>query len=122
MGDMGEGYDRLAARLLDFVVAVIQLVNRLPGTVVGRHIGGQLVRAATSAGANYEEARAGESHADFLHKMQVVLKELREAQFWLRLVSRCELRPQAECQPLLQEAGELCAIFAKSIVTAKKNA
>ncbi len=60
--------DDIAERLLDFAVRVIRLVEALPKSAVGRHVGGQLVKAGTSGGANYEEARGGESKADFIHK------------------------------------------------------
>jgi four helix bundle protein len=112
---------KLDERLLDFAVAAVRLVNAFPGTVTGRHIGGQLMRAGTSAAANYEEACAGESRADFLHKMQLALTELREARFWLRLTSRTGLAAGPECQDVLQEAEELCNIVAKSVVTARSR-
>lgn len=73
---MRDNFRGLAQRLLDFAVSVVKLANALPKTVAGRHIGGQLMRAGTSAGANYEESCASESRAGFLHKMQIVLKEL----------------------------------------------
>ena len=84
-----------------------------------RHIGGQLVRSATSCGANYEEVCAAESRADFLHKMQVVLKELRESLYWLKLLKRTGPASDDHLQPLLKETDELVKIFAKSIITAK---
>jgi len=67
----------LSERLLDFAVAVIKLTTKIEKIAVGRHIAGQLIRSATSAGANYEEACGAESKKDFLHKLQIVLKELR---------------------------------------------
>jgi four helix bundle protein len=82
-----------------------------------------LFRAGSSAGSNYEEARAAESRADFIHKMQVVLKELRESRFWLRLIQRSELLPDndPELQSLLQETEELAKITASSVITAKNR-
>ncbi|MDZ4204406.1 MAG: four helix bundle protein, partial [Bacteroidales bacterium] len=77
--------DDLSDRFLNFAVNIIKLESPLCKTYSGRHIYGQLFRAGTSTGANYEEARAGESRADFIHKMQVVLKELREAHYWIKL-------------------------------------
>ncbi len=76
--------DALTERLLDFTVRMIKLVNSLPKTVVGRHIGGQILRSGTSPGSNYEEARGAESRADFIHKLGIVLKELKETRFWLK--------------------------------------
>ena len=76
----------LSDRLLNFGAEIIVLTVKLNKTSIGRHFGNQLMRAATSCGANYEEARAAESRADFVHKMQVVLKELRESIYWLKLI------------------------------------
>ncbi|MCK4255663.1 four helix bundle protein [candidate division WOR-3 bacterium] len=105
--------------LLDFAIRIIKLVNSLPKTVVGKHVGGQLTRAGTSAGSNYGEACGAESKADFVHKLGVVLKELKESRFWLNLIHRTELIKPQWVKPLLQECEELCAIIAKSIITAK---
>ena len=79
---------QLADRLLDFVVRVIKIVDALPNTVTARHIGGQLTDAVTSCGANDEEGCGAESRSDFAHKMSIVLKELKETRFWLRLINR----------------------------------
>ena len=65
---------------------IIKLVESLPNTLVGRRVADQLLRSGTSAGANYEEARAAESKDDFVHKLQIALKELRESNYWLRLL------------------------------------
>ena len=113
--------DDIAERLLDFAVRVIKVVNALPKTVAGRHVGGQLVRCGTSAGSNYEEARGAESRADFIHKLGVSWKETRESWFWLRVIHRAQLLKPLLVEPLTQEAAELSAILAKSILTAKKN-
>ena len=113
--------NKLSDRLEDFAVEVIKLAGKLQRTFVGRHIAGQLVRSATSAGANYEEACSGESRSDFIHKLQIVLKELRESLYWLRLTSRSGLISEGEANPLLKEGKELANIVAKSVVTAKKN-
>src|SRR5439155_16579879 len=94
-------------RLLRFCVRVIHLVGNLPNTQIGQHIRLQLFRSATSAGANYEEASAGESRADFIHKMQVVVKETRESRFWLKLICAAELIKGTDPHELLAEAHEL---------------
>lgn len=78
----------LSERLLDFGASIVRLVIRLEKTYPGRHIGNQLMRSTTSSGANYEEACAAESKAGFIHKMQVVLKELRESLYWLKLMKK----------------------------------
>ncbi len=113
--------DDLTERLLDFAVRVIKLVNALPKTYVGKHVGGQLMRAGTSSGSNYEEARGAESRADFIHKLGVVLKELKESRFWLRVIRRTEILTPRRIEPLIEECKELIAIIAKSIMTAKSK-
>lgn len=111
--------DELADRLLDFTVRIIKLVNALPKTAVGKHVGGQLLRLGTSPGSNYEESRGAESRADFIHKLGIVLKELKESRYWLRVIHRSGIMPPQKVESLIQECEELCAIIAKSIFTAK---
>ena len=115
--------DDLSERLLNFAVKIIKLAGRLSRTAIGRYIGGQLMRAGTSAGANYEEACGAESRADFFHKLQIVLKELRESFYWLRVIKRAALIPTTDPDLLflLKEAKELTNIIAKSVVTTKKG-
>jgi four helix bundle protein len=109
----------LAERLLEFAANVIKLTAKLNRTATGRHIANQLMRAVTSAGANYQEACAAESRADFVHKMQIVLKELRESAYWLRLIERVGFFPDASTARLLKESDERIKIFARSVLTAK---
>jgi len=113
----------LSDRLLEFAANIIRLATQLSKTPVGRHISGQLTRAGTSAGANYEEACSAESRRDFVHKLQIVLKELKESFYWVRLVKKAAL--VSENDPILlllfKENRELINIIAKSIVTAKEN-
>src|SRR5207247_7053680 len=78
----------IAERLAEFAAAVVRLSARLPKDPTGRHIAIQMVRSATGAGSNYEEARAAESRADFVHKAGVALKEMREARYWVVLVQK----------------------------------
>lgn len=113
--------DNLSERLLNFAANIIKLAIRLNKTAIGRHIGGQVTHSGTSAGANYEEACGAESLADFIHKLQIVLKELRESLYWLRLIRKAVLIPETDSQlfSLLQEGKELSNIIAKSILTAK---
>ncbi len=114
----------IAARLLELAGGVLAIARRLPRDVVGRHVAAQLVRAGTSAGANYEEARAAESRADFVHKVRVATKEMREAGFWLRVVHRSGLvtaSRRAELESTLQEANELTAILNASARTARER-
>ncbi len=105
--------------MLDFAVRIIKLVNALPKTVIGKHIGGQVIRSGTSPGANYEEACGAESRPDFTHKLSIVLKELKESRFWLRVIHRANLIAPKRIELLIQECEELCAIIAKSIITTK---
>jgi four helix bundle protein len=79
------------------------------------------MRSGTSPGSNYEEACGAESRADFIHKLGIVLKELKESRFWLNLINRSNLVGPECLKPLLQECQELCAIVAKSIITAREN-
>src|SRR5437764_11156336 len=83
--------DVLEERLIEFAVRIIKLSAQLPRTPAGRHIAGQILRSGTSPAPNYGEARGGESHADFVHKLGIVLKELNETQIWLRIIKQSEL-------------------------------
>ncbi|MBO8131379.1 MAG: four helix bundle protein [Candidatus Marinimicrobia bacterium] len=109
----------LSERLLEFAASSTKLTVRLKRTAVVQYIANQLMRAASSSGANYEEACGAESRADFIDKMQLVLKELRESLYWLKLVERSDLISGNELQPLLAESNELIKIVAKSVITAK---
>ena len=111
----------LEDRLIDFAVRIGKVVDALPDTRLGRHIAGQLVRCGTSPPPNYAEARAAESPADFVHKLAVVLKELRESSVWLRIVVRGELLPGHRLAELLDEDEQLSKIIAQSILTAKSK-
>jgi len=111
----------LSDRLEDFAVEIIKLSQKLGKSYAGRHIGGQLIKCSTSAGANYEESCGAESRSDFIHKLHIVLKELRESLYWLRLSKKSELLLTDLVDPLLQEGKELSNIIGKSIVTAREN-
>jgi len=115
--------DNLSDRFMMLVINIIKLEKQLCSTYSGRHIFGQLFRSGTSSGANFEEARAGESRADFIHKMQIVLKELREAHYWIRLsIEANYFSPDYEVLKLLfTESKELANITAKSVLTAKSR-
>ena len=113
--------NQLSGRLLDFVVKMVKTVDALPKTVAGRHIGGQLISAGTSCGANYEEGCGAESRSDFVHKMSIVLKELKETRYWLRVIYRTEMLTPNITEPMIGECEQLCAIIGKSISTARKK-
>ncbi len=113
--------EQLSDRLVTFAVKVGALAERLPETRLGRHIAGQLVRCCTSPAAVYEEACAAESRADFIHKMSIVLKELRETRLWLRMIRKGEMMTPADTVAVLKESSELCDIIGRALVTAKRN-
>ncbi len=113
--------DDLAERLTAFAVNIIAITAKLPKTPAGKHIAYQLLKSGTSPGANYEEARGAESRADFIHKMGIVLKELKESRYWLRLIKSAKLLTGKLLEDTTDECEQLCAIAAKSILTAKKN-
>ncbi|MDI6736627.1 MAG: four helix bundle protein [bacterium] len=109
-------------RLIDFAVRIIRVAESLPKTKVGNHIAGQLIRCGTSPAPNYGEAQGGESHADFIHKMKVCLKELRETRIWLLMIVRANLmKSPLKLKALIDENNELISIFAASIKTAKQK-
>jgi four helix bundle protein len=116
-----DGNRDIVKRLLDFATAVVKLSFKLSRNPQGRYFAIQLMRAATSAGANHREAKGAESRPDFAHKMQIALKELRETEFWLELVGNVGLVPADELKPLLLEVDELIGIFVASVVTAKSR-
>lgn len=107
-------------RMLDFAVRVGKAIDALPDTRLGRHIAGQLVRSGTSPAPNYAEACAAESKKDFVHKLAIVLKELRESSVWIRLIVKSDFIPEQRLELLRDECDQLCKIIAKSLVTAKK--
>ena len=113
--------DDIAERLLDLAVRLGKVADALPDTRLGRHVAGQLVRCGTSPPPNYEEGRAAESRADFIHKLGICHKELRESHCWLRFITKAELLPEARLTPLRDECQQLCKIVGRSILTAKSN-
>src|SRR5204862_2383204 len=113
--------EELLERLINFAARVGKVVDALPDTRMGRHIGSQLVRSGTSPAPNYEEGCAAESRADFVHKLSISLKELRESRTWIRLIIKTEMLPEHRLGELLDECDQLCRIIAQSIVTAKQN-
>ena len=108
-------------RLIDFAVAISDVVRNLPGNRVGSHIAGQLVRCGTAPAAHHAEAQSAESRRDFTHKMKLALKELRESLVWLRLAQRMDLAGDGALQAAERECNELTPIFVKSIDTAVSN-
>ena len=113
--------DELSERLWLFAARIGKVVDALPDTRLGRHVAGQLVRCGTSAPPNYEEGCAAESRADFIHKLSIALKELRETRGWLRFIVKASLLTESKVAPLLDECEQLAKILAKSILTAKNK-
>ncbi|HEW78429.1 MAG TPA: four helix bundle protein [Phycisphaerales bacterium] len=114
-------YD-LEERLINFAVSIIDVVEALPNTRAGNHIAGQMVRCGTSPAPNYGEAQSAESRKDFIHKMKIALKELRETKVWLKIIQRKKLvEIKEELESLKNECDELISIFFTSIKTAQKN-
>jgi four helix bundle protein len=114
-------YD-LEERLLEYSIRIIKIVEQLPNTRIGNHVAGQLLRSGTSPYPNHGEAQSAESQKDFIHKLRISLKELRESQRWLRLIQRVPLIKKSEfLNDILKEIEELIKIFVTSIKTAEKK-
>ena len=113
-------YD-LEERLIDFAICVSDIVDNLPATRLGNYIGGQLIRSGCSPALNYGEAQSAESRNDFIHKMKVILKELRESLISIKIIERKKLHDIEIVSRTKDECNQLVAIFVKSIETAKKN-
>ena len=112
----------LEDRLIDFAVLVIHLAESLPKTKTGNHISGQIIRCATSPASNYGEAQAAESRNDFIHKMKISLKELRETKVWLQMILKANLiKSSIKIDQLIDESNQLISIFVASVKTAKQN-
>ena len=111
--------EELSGRLWKFAARVGKVVDALPDPRVGRHLAGQLVRCGTSAPPNYDESCAAESRRDFVHKLGVALKELKETRGWLKFIPMAELLPERKIANLVDECEQLIKIVGKSIVTAK---
>jgi four helix bundle protein len=118
----GRKFD-LEERLLEFASAVIDLSEKLPNTRSGNHIAGQILRSGTSPFPNHGEAESAESRDDFIHKLKICLKELRETRRWARLIQRKSwAKNETTLLFVLNESDELIRIFMSSIRTAQQNA
>jgi len=113
-------YD-LEERLLNFGARIINLTRSLGTDYAARHIGSQLLRSGTAPVSHHGEAQAAESPADFIHKMRLALKELRESERWLKLIVRASILPDQKLTPILDETDQLIRIFVASITTAEKR-
>jgi four helix bundle protein len=108
-------YD-LEDRLIGFAVQICLLTETFPATAIGKHVRVQLVRCGTSPFANYGEAQAAESRQDFIHKLKVCLKELRETLAWLKFADRMNLCAES-LEVARMECNELVSIFVASVRT-----
>jgi four helix bundle protein len=109
-------------RTFAFAVRIVNLHRFVAKQdAAGRSLGGQVLRSGTSIGANLEEATAGQSHADFVAKCGIALKEARETQYWLRLLAACDMVPAAQIAPLLAEAAEIVAILTTIVRNARED-
>ena len=113
-------YD-LEDRLINFAVQICLLTDRFPSTPIAKHVSTQITRSATSPFANYGEVQGAESRRDFIHKLGICLKELRETRAWLKFMGEMKLCPEEELGVVMRECEELLAILATSIRTARLN-
>lgn len=111
----------LSDRLWHFAARVGKVVDALPDTRLGRHVAGQLVRCGTSSAPNYDEGCAAESKADFIHKLSVALKEMKETRGWLRFTVIANLLAEKKATAVIDESEQLCKILAQSVLTAKSR-
>ena len=112
----------LENRLINFSVSIIDFIEEIPTSYTGIHLSKQLVRSGTSVSLNYGEAQASESKKDFIHKMKIVLKELRETFICLKILTRTKLyRNEEKIILVYSECNELISIFVRSLETAKRN-
>ncbi len=112
----------LQDRLVDYAVRIIKLSESLPETKAGKHVSMQILRSGTSPAPNYGEAQSAESKADFIHKLKVALKEMRETEIWIKVIVRAEMiKSVSQLKPLLDETDELIAILFTSVETARKS-
>ncbi len=118
---MEERAIRISEKLEELGAQVVMLCKKMQNDYVSRHISLQLLRSATSVGANYEEGRVAESKNDFIHKLHISLKECRETIYWLRLLLKTGMQPREKLTGILEIAESASRILAKSIVTAKKS-
>ncbi len=113
-------YD-LEDRLIEFAIMVSELIEQLPNTKLANHLGNQGIRSCTAPALLYGEAQSGESQKDFIHKILILLKELRETKICLKIILRKKLLKEGCIAPVMRENEELVAIFAKSVKTAQSK-
>ena len=107
--------------LVDFAVMILDLSEKLPRSQAGMHIAEQILRCGTSSAANYGEAQGAESRKDFIHKLKIAAKELKETRIWVKIINRKNYVDVDVSSSALEECKELIRIFGKSISTAESN-
>ena len=117
---MGQA-DELQERLIEFAALMIKVSGLLPKTFAGRHIARQILRSGTSPAPNYGEARGAESHADFIHKLGIVLKELNETLIWLAIIKKSGILKSDLIENALNECHQLSKIINASLKTARSK-
>jgi len=120
MADKDVPYN-IRERTFLFAVRVVKYANKFPRTIAGQKIAGQLIDAATSVGANVEEADGTESKKDRIHKYSIARKEAKEARYWLRVAEATDLSHDPEGQALQQEALEITKIISKIIINLSRS-
>ena len=121
MSEEKKNYD-LEERLISFSVNILSLAEQLPNTRNGNYIGGQIIRSGTAPALIYGEAQGAESRKDFIHKMKIALKELRETHIALKIIkSKPLVKHFDKVDELILECNELISIFVSSIKTAHDN-
>jgi four helix bundle protein len=112
----------LEERLIDFAVFIVEICENMKDTKASNHLAGQLIRSGTSPALNYGEAQSGEFRKDFIHKIKIVLKELRESYVCLKIIHKSKLcKAEEKIKKAMIENNELISIFVKSAETAEKN-
>ena len=111
----------LNARLVDFACLIIEVSEALPSSVAGSHLASQLIRSGTAPALQYGEAQGGESRNDFIHKMKVALKELRESYNCLKIILKLNWHQADKMKFILDENNQLISIFVTSVLTAQRN-
>ena len=111
----------LEERLINFAVLVLEITEKLPDTKGSNHLSSQLVRSGTAPALHYGEAQSAESRKDFIHKMKIALKEMRESLICLKIIERKNYLCDQSTVNAISELHELISIFVKSIETARKN-
>ena len=111
----------LEDRLIDFAVMILDIADSLPSGFAAKHLGNQLIRSGTSPALNYGEVQSAVSKADFVHRMSICLKELRESEINMKILKKKGYLGDEKIDKTLKECDELIRIFRKSIQTAKQS-